>query len=71
MLVEAPVSGYNKPMYIPSDPTILLSFINMKLRDSGASLDELCGQLDMDRQDLSAKLAAAGYQYDEKTNQFR
>lgn len=43
----------------------------MKLRDSGASLDELCGQLDMDRQDLSAKLAAAGYQYDEKTNQFR
>ena len=58
-------------MYIPSDPTILLSFINMKLRDSGASLDELCGQLDMDRQDLSAKLAAAGYQYDEKTNQFR
>lgn len=32
---------------IPKDPVMLLSFINMKLRDFYPSLDELCTDLDL------------------------
>ena len=37
---------------IPSDPIILLSFVNMKLRDEGLSLDNFCERYDTKRQDL-------------------
>ena len=33
---------------IPNDPNILLSVINMKLRDFYSSLDKLCDDLDYD-----------------------
>lgn len=56
---------------IPSDPYILLSFVNMKLRDEFPSLDELCASLDIDRQVLSAKLEAVGFTYDPGANRFR
>ena len=32
---------------IPNDPVMLLSFVNMKLRDEFSDLDELCGALDV------------------------
>lgn len=56
---------------IPSDPYILLSFINMKLRDEFADLDSLCKSLDTDRKALEEKLGAAGFEYDPATNQFK
>ncbi len=56
---------------IPSDPIILLSFINMKLRDEFPSLDELCESLDIDENDLKARLSAAGFEYIPSVNQFR
>ena len=56
---------------IPADPVILLSFVNMKLRDEYSDLDELCGALDVSRPDLEARLAAIGYQYSEENNQFK
>ena len=46
---------------IPSDPIILLSFVNMKLRDEGLSLDDFCERYDTKRQDLCEKLAAAEF----------
>lgn len=55
---------------IPKDPNMLLSFINMKLRDFYASLDVLCEELDEDRQEITDRLGAAGYHYDEERNQF-
>ena len=39
---------------IPSDPIILLSFVNMKLRDEGLSLDNFCERYDTKRQDLKS-----------------
>lgn len=45
---------------IPKDPVMLLSFINMKLRDFYPSLDELCADLDLNVNDVSKKLASAG-----------
>ena len=56
---------------LPQDPMILLSVVNTKLRDEYDSLEELCEALDADKDGLTAKLAAAGFRYDEKENRFR
>ena len=56
---------------LPNDPNMLLSFINMKLRDQYDSLDSLCDGLDEDREEIVSKLASAGYTYNETTNQFK
>ena len=55
---------------IPKDSVMLLSFINMKLRDFYPSLDELCTDLDLNVNDVSEKLASAGFNYDGKLNRF-
>lgn len=55
---------------IPNDPVMLLSFINLKLRDYGKNLDEVCEDLDVDRAALEEKLAAIDYHYDGERNQF-
>ena len=46
---------------LPKDPIMLLSFVNMKLRDFYGSLDAFCEEMDADKQELTEKLAAAGY----------
>ncbi len=55
---------------LPQDPVLLLSFINMKLRDFYPSLDALCEDLDADKSEITEKLAAVNYTYDETQNQF-
>ena len=55
---------------IPKDPVMRLSFINMKLRDFYPSLDELCADLNLNVNDVSEKLASAGFNYDGKLNRF-
>lgn len=55
---------------IPSDPMMLLSFINMKLRDQYDSLDELCASMDIDRSELESQLAEAGFEYNPQQNKF-
>ena len=55
---------------IPKDHLMLLSFINMKLRDFYPSLDELCADLNLNVNEVSEKLASAGFNYDEKLNRF-
>lgn len=55
---------------LPRDPIMLLSVINMKLRDRYASLDQLCEDLEEDREQLLSILEAAGYRYDPELNAF-
>ncbi|MBQ3555637.1 MAG: DUF4250 domain-containing protein [Bacteroidales bacterium] len=55
---------------IPSDPMMLFSFINMKLRDEYSSLDELCASMDIDRSWLIDKLASVGFEYSAENNKF-
>lgn len=55
---------------IPKDPVMLLSFVNLKLRDYYKSLEQLCEDLDVDREELAAKLKGIDYHYDAKRNQF-
>lgn len=56
---------------LPSDPAMLLSVVNMKLRDEFSSLSDLCDSLGIDSDDLSRRLAAAGFSYMPDINQFR
>ena len=55
---------------IPKDPVMLLSFVNMKLRDKYSSLDAMCEDLDILSSEVIEKLAQIDYHYDVEKNQF-
>ena len=55
---------------LPQDPMILLSYVNTKLLDDYDSLEALCEDLDLDREALEQKLAAAGFVYREEQKRF-
>ena len=57
-------------MSIPNDPMMLLSFVNMKLRDFYGSLDELCTDLNIDKDSVVSKLSTIDYEYDKDLNKF-
>ena len=54
----------------PKDPFMLLSWVNMKLRDFYPSLDALCEDLEIDRKELEELLGGAGFEYNEDQNKF-
>ena len=54
-----------------SDPFMLLSACNMKLRDQYDSLEELCAAEDYDQEELVSKLHEAGFDYIPEINQFK
>lgn len=53
------------------DPNILYSIVNMKLRDFYSSLEQLCEDLDLNKEELIQVLKNAGYTYDKKRNCFQ
>lgn len=55
---------------LPTDPFMLMSLINMKLRDNYPSLDALCDDMDVNRKQLEDKLAQAGFEYSAENNRF-
>ena len=55
---------------LPNDPVMLLSVINMKLRDAYESLDALCDDLDVSEEEIVSRLAEVGYAYSKERNQF-
>lgn len=55
---------------IPRDPVMLLSFVNLKLRDYYSDLNQLCEDLEIDKEELIAKLETIDYRYDSAVNQF-
>lgn len=55
---------------IPKDPVMLLSFVNLKLRDYYANLEALCEDLDVDKEEIVSKLASIDYRYNSERNQF-
>lgn len=54
----------------PSDPFVLFSWINLKLRDFYPSLDVLCEDLEINKEELIKKLEDAGFEYNENANKF-
>ncbi|MBO5326208.1 MAG: DUF4250 domain-containing protein [Lachnospiraceae bacterium] len=55
---------------IPKDPVMLLSFLNLKLRDFYKSDEEMYDDLELDRKETEEKLAGIGYFYDKERNKF-
>ncbi|EIU7746057.1 DUF4250 domain-containing protein [Vibrio vulnificus] len=54
------------------DPIMLMSIVNMKLRDDFAGdLDKLVRYFDIDRAALETKLATAGFEFLPDAGQFR
>lgn len=69
MIDAARAEGYNRAM-LPNDPYMLLSAVNMKLRDGGFTLEELCEDEEVSPQDVVAKLSSIGYFYNEERRMF-
>ena len=69
-LASAARKCYNRLMNIPSDPVMMLSAVNMLLRDRYPSLAELCAAEGLDKSAVEAALAAIDYRYDPEANQF-
>ena len=57
-------------MELPKDPMMLFSFINMKLRDEYASLDELCDDMNVNKENLLTTLRNVGFEYNGLQNKF-
>ncbi len=57
-------------MQVPNDPNMLLSYVNLKLRDFYSSLEKMCDDLDISQAEIEEKLSGIGYQYDSVRNQF-
>ncbi|MEI4930781.1 DUF4250 domain-containing protein [Aeromonas caviae] len=53
------------------DVNMLLSLVNMQLRDHYEDLDDLCRAQDLDQEALVARLASGDYHYQEDQKQFR
>lgn len=56
---------------LPKDPFMLLSMINMYLRNQYSDLDDLCASLDIDKSELENILNSVEYFYDPAARQFR
>lgn len=57
--------------YETMDPYILLSAVNLKLRDEFSSLEDLCKSLEVDQDKLCSRLKSVGYKYNPDQNQFK
>lgn len=58
-------------MDFPKDAVMLLSVVNMKLRDEDLTLDELCDRYELEKEELINKLSSIGYEYDKLERKFR
>ena len=61
----------DREVLLKMDPNILVSMINMKLRDFYSNLDSYCEDMDISRSIIEEKLENAGYKYHSDLNQFR
>ncbi len=57
-------------MELPNDPMMLYSMINMKLRDFYSSLDSLCEDMGVSKDEIVRRLGEAGFEYNEEQNKF-
>ncbi len=55
---------------IPKDPVMLLSYVNLKLRDYYESLETMCEDIQLNKEELEKKLKTINYAYNKERNQF-
>ncbi|WP_294133342.1 DUF4250 domain-containing protein [uncultured Clostridium sp.] len=61
----------DREVLLKMDPNILVSMVNMKLRDFYSNLDSYCEDMDISRSIIEEKLENAGYKYHSDINQFK
>ncbi len=59
-----------EPM-LPQDPAMLVSVLNLRMRDFDLTLDDICEEEDVSEEELLQTLAGAGYRYDAENRCFR
>ncbi|MCI8550837.1 MAG: DUF4250 domain-containing protein [Lachnospiraceae bacterium] len=57
-------------MELPRDAAMLLSVVNLKLRDFYPSLEAFCQEEGISEEEVKERLSAIDYEYDVKSNQF-
>lgn len=58
-------------MTLPQDPYMLLSMLNMKMRDDDFdSLDQLCDSLGADKTEIEKRLSGIGYIFNNAAKSF-
>lgn len=72
-LHEKQNQSYGKTMdRLPNDPMMLISSINMLLRDGEFdSLEDLCAYFERDVEEVKEELQVCGYTYDEEQKQIK
>lgn len=55
---------------LPKDAVMLLSYVNLKLRDFYNSWEDMCVDMGLDGKEIEEKLAGINYHYNEENNQF-
>lgn len=61
----------DKDSLMNMDPNIVVSIINLKLRDFYSSLSAFCDDIGVNQEELERRLLAYGYVYKDDVNQFR
>ena len=56
---------------IPKDPVMLLSYVNTQLRDFYSSLDALCEDKGIEKEELVEKMKSIEYVHEVDRHQFR
>ena len=55
---------------LPTDPMILLSYVNTQLRDFYPDLTSFCKDNGLDQEEICKKLRSIDYEYDLELNKF-
>ena len=55
---------------LPKDPNMLLSYINTGLRDKYEDLEDMASSEGFDKREITEKLEAAGFRYNEELRRF-
>lgn len=58
-------------VFMVNDNFLLLSIVNMKLRDNYSDLSSLCEEEGFDEEEVVNRLAEIGYVYNEEENAFK
>lgn len=56
---------------LPKDPVMLMSFVNMKMRDEYRTLEDFCAVYGLKEDSLKASMEAAGFEWMPDIRQFR
>ena len=54
-----------------NDPFVLLCYINTKLRDRYNNLDDLCYDLNLEKEEIIEKLKSINYEYNDFSNEVK